>query len=192
MNSIKAETLFSINIFLSDCCVANIDKKRAFISVTGTTVAFSIELSRSLVIQRLIYLDKTTVILPYTKVPISVYNHSLLLTRDFLFKPDSDLEILLYTYNINVLTIFVLVYNNNKRLIYFTRNYRFSKISELIFLNTFYTNNDGVRDLAINARKFTYNISWFNKVIGAYVVTYTVAVAIKSVKILATIDILFK
>jgi len=135
VNNLKTNILIKNNFIDFERITINIASKFVYISNCNIIISIKVKTSR-VVIYISIYIRKTIIVFFQLKIIVFVYYNSILSNWNFLFKLNK-LNLLLYTYLVNIEFRIILIRNNTNKTIQLSRNYCVERIIELDFLNIF-------------------------------------------------------
>ena len=117
---------------------------------------------------RSVHALKAFMISSKSKCLISVHNIVSLSNRDFLFESWETINLFIYAHILDFETSFILIRNDQNRVIKISRNFRLSTITELDYFSAYQADSENVLKLAIRHFKLTHKIFWFSKVVTAF------------------------
>lgn len=120
-----------------------------------------------------VYTIKAFTLFFKTECLISIYNMSFLFNRNFFFEL-VDTNFVIFAHLINFNTSFILVRNDPEQFMKIFRNFKLKTIKSFDYSSVYQVDLTNMFDLAIRQFKSEHQISWFRKIIAAFVTITTV------------------
>ena len=167
IKGLKANLLIENDILSSK--MIDISNSTRSIYIDNCDVTISIIIKTNIRSQcRFVHALKAFMISSKSKCLISVHNIVSLSNRDFLFEFWETVNLFIYAHIFDFETSFILIRNDQNRVIKVSRNFRLSTITELDYFSAYQADSENVLKLAIKHFKSTHKISWFNKIVTTF------------------------